>query len=338
MKKCFFGLLSIFVFIVLLNAEVPNEIRYTGRLKSYQTPVSDTVSMTFKLYYNETGGNSVWSSNSVNVSVSSGIFTYVLKPTGIDWSKGDVWLELTVGSTILAPREKFMAQVYSFHSITAEHSFTADHSITSEKLSSNNEISIQVGTTTAYIGISNNKIYFRPSSSSDIGYLGVPPGTVIAYAGNTIPEGYLLCDGSILSRSDYPELFKAIGTIYGGSGSTFNLPNFKGMFLRGNGSNTVTTTLGGKITIASANLAVQQSDAIRNITGTFEVTAVNAQGLIATTSGAIYGSTPRSFTVPIGGREDIQRSNMATFDASRVVPTANENRPANYSVNYCIKY
>lgn len=52
-------------------------------------------------------------------------------------------------------------------------------------------------------------------------------GTIIAFAGNTLPNGYLLCDGSKVSRTTYKKLFDVIGTTYGnGDGSTtFNLPN-----------------------------------------------------------------------------------------------------------------
>ena len=60
-----------------------------------------------------------------------------------------------------------------------------------------------------------------------------PPGTIIAIAGNSRPVGYLLCDGRTLSKSNYPELHKAIGYIYGGAGENFNLPDLRGMFLRG---------------------------------------------------------------------------------------------------------
>lgn len=51
-------------------------------------------------------------------------------------------------------------------------------------------------------------------------------GSITMYAGNTTPAGYLLCDGSAISRTDYKTLFDVIGTIYGeGDGnSTFNLP------------------------------------------------------------------------------------------------------------------
>lgn len=67
---------------------------------------------------------------------------------------------------------------------------------------------------------------------------GTPVGTIIMYAANTIPDGYLLCDGSAVSRTDYAELFKVIGTTWGaGNGSTtFNLPNAVGRFPMGSSS------------------------------------------------------------------------------------------------------
>ena len=57
-----------------------------------------------------------------------------------------------------------------------------------------------------------------------------PVGTLLAYAGNTVPTGWLISDGSAVSRTTYIALFNAIGTLYGvGDGSsTFNLPNLKG--------------------------------------------------------------------------------------------------------------
>lgn len=57
-----------------------------------------------------------------------------------------------------------------------------------------------------------------------------PIGTIIPYSASTIPDGYLECDGSAVSRTIYADLFAVIGTTYGtGDGSTtFNLPNLKG--------------------------------------------------------------------------------------------------------------
>lgn len=66
----------------------------------------------------------------------------------------------------------------------------------------------------------------------------LPIGGIIAFASDTIPNGWLLCDGRAVSRTEYAELFKAIGTEHGsGDGSTtFNLPNPKGRTLVGKDS------------------------------------------------------------------------------------------------------
>jgi len=65
-----------------------------------------------------------------------------------------------------------------------------------------------------------------------------PTGLTVAYAGTTAPSGWLLCDGSAVSRSTYSDLFNVIGTTYGsGDGSTtFNLPDLRGRFAVGLGT------------------------------------------------------------------------------------------------------
>jgi len=69
--------------------------------------------------------------------------------------------------------------------------------------------------------------------------LGVrlPAGAILPYAGATAPDGYLVCDGSAVSRTTYADLFAAIGTSYGvGNGSsTFNLPDLRGRTVIGVG-------------------------------------------------------------------------------------------------------
>lgn len=58
----------------------------------------------------------------------------------------------------------------------------------------------------------------------------IPAGTVLEFAGATLPDGFLWCDGEEISRTTYAELFAAIGTKYGaGNGTTtFNTPNRAG--------------------------------------------------------------------------------------------------------------
>ncbi len=66
---------------------------------------------------------------------------------------------------------------------------------------------------------------------------GVPAGSILPFAGEVdtnLPDGYLVCDGSLKNISDFPELFAAIGTAWGGDGATnFRVPDLRGYFLRG---------------------------------------------------------------------------------------------------------
>ena len=60
-------------------------------------------------------------------------------------------------------------------------------------------------------------------------------GTIFFVADDVAPEGSLICDGRLLSRTTYADLFAKLGTVYGaGDGSTtFQLPDYRGEFLRG---------------------------------------------------------------------------------------------------------
>lgn len=102
-------------------------------------------------------------------------------------------------------------------------------------------------------------------------------GTIKAYGGSTAPVGWLICDGSAISRELYAELFGVIGTTYGaGDGSTtFNIPN--GVIPVGS----VAPAKGNGIALGLTN---------GNITaGTVKTTESQNQQLIAGAPGA-YGS------------------------------------------------
>lgn len=76
-------------------------------------------------------------------------------------------------------------------------------------------------------------------------------GIVMPFAGTTAPQGWLLCDGSAVSRTTYAELFSVIGTTYGaGDGSTtFNIPNLAGRVVIGSSQNHALGTTGGSETV-----------------------------------------------------------------------------------------
>ena len=96
--------------------------------------------------------------------------------------------------------------------------------------------------------LSGNVALTLPSSITNGGFLqtdgsgnlsfsivaGVPTGSVFCLAVNTVPTGYVKCNGASYSRTGtYAALFAIIGTTYGGSGSSFNVPDLRGEFVRG---------------------------------------------------------------------------------------------------------
>ena len=161
----------------------------------------------------------------------------------------------------------------------------------------------------------------------------IPSGAVMYFAGQTAPTGWLKANGAAVSRTAYAALFAAIGTTYGtGDGrTTFNLPDLRGEFIRGWDD--------GRGIDSRRALGSAQSDAIRNITGKLDSGQNGALQLfdyIETTGAFGVEKSWKQWTAESNsGNDNIPRA--ITFDASRVVPTANENRPRNIALLACIK-
>lgn len=110
-------------------------------------------------------------------------------------------------------------------------------------------------------GSPNQIIRAGQTGTPEFAYLAldVPIGTVVPYMFPNAPVGFLICDGSILSRTGYADLFALansaglIGTVFGaGDGSTtFSLPDMRGRTIVGVGTHSDVSTLG-----TSDNLAV----------------------------------------------------------------------------------
>jgi microcystin-dependent protein len=63
----------------------------------------------------------------------------------------------------------------------------------------------------------------------------LPAGCILPFGGTVPPEGWLICDGSAISRTLYIRMFLNIGIEhgYGDTITTFNIPDGRGLFLRG---------------------------------------------------------------------------------------------------------
>ena len=202
------------------------------------------------------------------------------------------------------------------------------------------KIEILEGST--YREVSFSQLPSSPYSEVAYNALLFPSGMIVPFAGpvEKIPAGWLLCDGTAISRSTYANLYNAIGVCWGtGDGSTtFNLPDLRGMFLRGvsgaSGNDadankrTMLTNNGGN---TGNNVGSYQGDAIRNITG-----KVNGSMRQNWCDGAFYHTNETHYGSDYSGQaHDHSRFGL---DASRVVPVGSDNRPKNVYVNYIIKY
>ena len=157
---------------------------------------------------------------------------------------------------------------------------------------------------------------------------GVPIGTVITWASANNPNEngtWLECNGQ--SCTAYPDLVKVLGSN--------TVPDYRGVFLRGLGS--VTSTHYGTVQHQSAALGTLQGDAIRNIEGRFvidDIVGIGGYGNEFPPNGAfkVVGSANYD-----ARSHDTWAGHLLSFNASYVVPTANEDRPINRAVRYFIK-
>lgn len=150
----------------------------------------------------------------------------------------------------------------------------------------------------------------------------IPPGTIIHYAGRTVPSGWLICNGANVSRTDYAALFAAIGTTYGaGDGSTtFGLPNLNGLFLEG--------------TTSMREVGKYVEAGLPNISGTFTEHG-NTSGMQCT--GAFTGEERIGLKSNQGGAWDGGRVTLNSSLSSRVYGSSSSVQPPAIALLPCIK-
>lgn len=164
------------------------------------------------------------------------------------------------------------------------------------------------------------------------------PGVVLQFAGATAPTGYLICDGSSVSRATYASLFAAIGTIHGSaSGTTFNLPDYRGRFLRG--SDNMGSGAAARDPNADARTASNAGGATGATVGTVQADAMqghrhNLPAQWTSTDGNAglkgAGGAMADYSYFLG--------NSYPTDGSNGTPRiSSESRPQNSNVNYIIK-
>jgi len=172
----------------------------------------------------------------------------------------------------------------------------------------------------------------------------LPAGAIMPFAMNSAPSGWLAANGSTPSRTTYADLFAAIGTTYGaGDGrTTFLLPDLRGYFVRGSGTNSADGT-------ASGTFGQRQRDAVGPHThsGTSDGMDRNkshSHTIKGTGLGQGGGGSNPVFSSNYMGDNgtsiyatDIDH--LHTFTSSSQNPAyTTETRPANIALLYCIKF
>ena len=282
----------------------------------------------------------------------------VRKADGVLMSNSDVTLRISLypGQTSLTPTwvetHKVKTDVSGCFGITVGKGTRASNSVVA-KFSDVNfaavyywmKIEVQDGS--SYREISFSQLPSAPYSEVAHNASIFPVGMIVPFAGpaENIPDGWMLCDGKIVSRSEYINLYNAIGVAWGsGDGSTtFAIPDLRGMFLRGvsgdsgrdaDADNRLSHLDGGNM---GNNVGSFQRDAIRNITGeAFGTPSYSHRDIVNSGAfarpGVLATVSPDNYRVISG---------HLGFDASLSVGAehvGSDNRPMNVYVNYIIKY
>tara|TARA_R110001632_G_scaffold222022_1_gene352913 strand:- start:25 stop:750 length:726 start_codon:yes stop_codon:yes gene_type:complete len=159
----------------------------------------------------------------------------------------------------------------------------------------------------------------------------VPTGAVNTFAMNLAPTGWLSCDGSLVSRATYSNLFSIVGTLYGvGDGSTtFTLPDLRGEFVRGFDA--------GRGADSGRTFGSSQSEDLESHSHFSFIAATGAAPFVSYG----LGTTSAPVHITLGGTDFAYRM-VGSGSAANVGKTSDfggvETRPRNVSLLYCIKY
>lgn len=174
---------------------VPELIAYQGLvyLEDGSTDVTGTYDVEFYLYHEASGGTAQWGEALSDVQVSRGLFSVLLGG----------------GTPITGVPHGAIGDVFKSEAVYVEMRIDGDNPLRIR----------QRYTSSAHAYSARNAV---------TAVHGVPAGTVMPFAGGTTPYGWLACNGASYTAADYPDLFAAIGTIWGGGGGSFLVPNLGG--------------------------------------------------------------------------------------------------------------
>lgn len=241
---CLFGrmalALGLAVVVGALHAQsVPSLINYQGQISSPDgsVPATADYELSFSIHDADKGGTQIWGPQRFNgisgpglgakIPVVQGYFNVMLGPVDTNsrsistaFSNATRYLEIKVGTNPpVAPRQRILSAPYALRADLAQMAVSAtraDAATTADSVAD------------AVVTLSK----LSPQLLLDV---IVPPGSVMPYMGTNPPPGWFLCDGTPKNRVAFARLFAVMGEECGkGDGiTTFNIPDFRGLFLRG---------------------------------------------------------------------------------------------------------
>lgn len=159
----------------------------------------------------------------------------------------------------------------------------------------------------------------------------IAAGTIAAFGMNSAPSGWLKCNGQLVSRTTYADLFAQIGTTYGTTtSSNFKLPDLRGEFLRGHDD--------GRGIDSNRTIGSYQGEGMPRLYGGFRdhhgSSRMNVKNISGHTNPFVESGTS-------SWRTRIESSSGSAadiiLDSNRVISAANDLRPRNRALLFCIK-
>ena len=167
----------------------------------------------------------------------------------------------------------------------------------------------------------------RVTTVSTSAVSGTEVGSIIAWTTGTAPSGYLHCDGAAINRTTYAALFGVLSTTYGtGDGSTtFNIPDYRGRFLRGFAS--------GQATDPDRSTRTNRGDGTTgDNVGTKQVDEIKSHNH---TAPATFNFVTQKAGV---GPNDYPAGAQLQTQNATALSGGNETRPTNIYVMWCVKF
>ena len=193
------------------------------------------------------------------------------------------------------------------------------------------QLELPLGSENDVLTISSSLPAWVPAASQ-----ALPAGSLIQWCGlyDSIPSGWLLCDGSEIDRTTYADLFAAVGVQFGSTGGgTFTLPLFQNIFPRSPAASTSCGATGGSDTVSLTESELASHTHTASVTdgghehdihgdgGNYGSDGVQFDKQYARTSGKIFSAT----------------TGITVANTSTGSGTAHENKPSYLEVLFIIK-